>query len=108
MWIQSGELVFLGGGKIMGCLDFIVDVEFSGTLSLKTNSPARGVEDIAKEWGGYNEKAHAREAHGRWGGCCDSSSSSDGEDEEKELEKMMESTAFRQALDKQNAQSLPF
>lgn len=68
-WSQSAPVAFLGGGKIMGCLELIGDVDFTGTLDAKMEEPARIVKDMAKEWRGNNEKAHAREEVTRWGGC---------------------------------------
>lgn len=62
----TGELVFLGGGKIMGCLNLIGDVEFTGTMDAKIQESPRTINDIQKEWKGYNERAHAREELSRW------------------------------------------
>lgn len=70
-WLESecsGEVAFLGSGRIMGCLDLSGDVEFIGTLDAKIKEPARTVKDMEREWKGYNEKAHAREEDSRWGG----------------------------------------
>lgn len=70
-WLESectGEVVFLGGGKIMGCLNLGCDVDFIGTLVAEMNEQARTVKDMEKEWKGYNERAHAREEVTRWGG----------------------------------------
>ena len=53
----------------MGCLNLSGDVAFTTTLDAKMKKPNRTVKDIRKEWKGYNEKAHAREAVSRWGGC---------------------------------------
>ena len=58
----TGEMVFLGGGKMLGCLSLIGDVEFTATLDAKMKKPAWTVKDVRKEWKGYNEKAHARKA----------------------------------------------
>lgn len=57
-WMESeckGEMVFLGGGKIMGFLD-PYDVEFTVTLDVKTKEPVRTVEDNRKEWKGTTRK----------------------------------------------------
>ena len=55
------------------------DVEFTATLDGKTKQPFRTVEDIRKEWKGYNEKAHAREGRRRWGKCYDDEDDKDDE-----------------------------
>ena len=63
MWDEpdcTGELVFLGGGKIMGYLNPYA-VEFTATLDTRIQEPTRTVKNIRKEWKGYNEKAHAKE-----------------------------------------------
>ena len=70
-WLESectGEIAFLGGGKIMGCLNLSADLEFTGSLVAKIEEPARTTKNMEKEWRGYNEKAHAREEVTRWGG----------------------------------------
>ena len=70
-WLESecnGEVVFLGGGKIMGFLNLSGDLEFTGSLVAKIEEPARTTKDMEKEWRRYNQKAHAREEVTRWGG----------------------------------------
>lgn len=67
-WDCNGEVAFLGGGKIMGCLNLSGDLEFTGSLVAKIEEPARTTKNMEKEWGGYKQKAHAREEVTRWGG----------------------------------------
>ena len=70
-WLESegyGEVAFLGGGKIMGCLNLSGDLEFTGSHVAKIEEPVRTTKDMEKEWRGYNQKAHAREEVTRWGG----------------------------------------
>ena len=70
-WLESectGEVAFLGGGKIMGCLNLSGDLEFTGSLVANMGEPARTTKNMEKEWRGYNQKAHAREEVTRWSG----------------------------------------
>ena len=76
----TGELVFLGGGKIMGYLN-PYDVEFTATLDTRTQEPTRTVKDVWKEWKEYNEKAHAKEVLGRWGRYYNDDDEDDEDDE---------------------------
>ena len=51
-WLESecsGEVAFLGSGKIMGCLDLSGDVELTGTLDAKIKEPARTVKGMERE-----------------------------------------------------------
>ncbi|CAD6582293.1 MAG: hypothetical protein ASARMPRED_000922 [Alectoria sarmentosa] len=87
-WLESecfGEVAFLGGGKIMGCLDLSGDVEFTGTLDAKIKEPARTVKDMEKEWKGHNEKAHASEADSRWDGWDGQYEDEEDEDDEGDI-----------------------
>lgn len=68
MWLESGctgEVVFLGGGKIMG---LIGDLKFTSILDAKMEGLVRSVKDMENERKGYNEKTHVREEVGLWGG----------------------------------------
>lgn len=56
MWLEpkcTGQVVFLGGGKIVG---LIGDIEFTGTLDAKMEEPIRTVKDMQKDGNGTTRR----------------------------------------------------
>ena len=62
----TGEIAFLGGGRIEGYLNMYGQCHFSGTRVPGPGSAPRTAASMKQEWNGYNERAYDDEARDRW------------------------------------------
>lgn len=65
----TGEIAFLGDGRIEGVIGVYGQARFSGsTVQVAGPSPRLRLQakDMREEWDGYNERAYEEEARNRW------------------------------------------
>ena len=62
----TGEVVFLGDGRIEGWLSLYGRCSFSGVRRPGPGTPIRSAGSMRQEWEGYDEDAYEEERRGRW------------------------------------------
>lgn len=63
----TGEITFLGGGRIEGWLNIYDHCQFSGIRVPGPGSAPRSSTSMKQEWNGYNDQAYEAESRNRWG-----------------------------------------
>ena len=62
----TGEIKFLGGGRIEGWMSVYGQLEFTGMRRTGPGAPVRTARSMRAEWEGYNDAAYEEERVGRW------------------------------------------
>src|SRR5690606_12664248 len=82
---QKGKITFRENGKLEGYLDLPLTGEDGKFKGSRTGEGNVAVEDMKKEWKGYNGRRYNYESSARWGGgwgYVESDEEEDGEEDQ--------------------------